>query len=268
MARFNTSLAVQITDDFGRQVSFPIPFKIHRAAPIPEGFYQDRGARSLCPAPSEFEYRYILATFLNAQIPDGGTFKYPIPNRTGDTGIIALAKALTALGALCIDVVGERWTRVTNSVFAGTPPTFRTTPYDDIPGEPDKTSVDFQYSSDIIAEIGGIITLSTNYETLPEVLANTSSGCLLNPQVKQGVSVCSDSSLGIEPRRFNWKAAATDSQGGNTVDGIIARQSIVSNSASEQIINCLQNIAPNIYCSGYQGESIRNLQNLVNLTSA
>ncbi len=266
MARINTSLAVTYTNDFGQQSVTPIPFKIHRDAPIPDGFYQDRPSGVLCSAGVPYRTRYIRATFLNQNIPNGGTFQYPVPNRSGATGIIALATALNALGALCLDLVGERWNLVTNSVFGGDVPNFRTTPYDNIPGEPDKTSVTYTYNSDIAASIGGQFTLSTSYETLPTILATASSECLINAQEKQGVSICSGSALGVKPRRFLWKAGATDTESGQTIDGTIARQSIISSATPSQAIDCLREIAPAVFCSGYRGEDIRNIQNIASLT--
>lgn len=266
MARINIDLAHFYVNDFGQQVTRPIPFKIHRDAPIPPNYYTNRPPRGLCTAGSlPYRPRYLLASFEDVGGVTG-KFRYPVQTKTGPNGILPLATALVSLGATCLDLVGERWNLVTGSVFPGTPPTYRTAPYDNIPGEPDKTSVTYAYDSDIADAIGGQFTLSTSFETIPEELANVSANCLVGLRVKQGVSICSGSALGIRPRRLLWKAGATNTENGNTIDGTIARQSIVSSAVSPQLILCLTEIAPSIFCAGYRGEDIKNIQNIASLT--
>ncbi len=266
MARFNTSLAVVYTTDFDVTISSPINFKISQAAPIPDGFYSNRPTRNVCPSSQGFSTRALLATFINQQVPDGGTFRYPVPTRTGITGIFALAQSLVQLGAICIDLEGEVFTNVPNSQIPSGTPVYRRTPYTNIPGQPDKTVVTYDYDSDLAAQLGGTQNFSTNFETLPEALANISRGCLNNSQVRNSNGVCSGGGVNLEPRKFIWYADASDSLDGSTVDGTIARQSIVSSFPGIDIQECLLNIAPAIYCARYEGESFRNLQNAISLT--
>lgn len=265
MARIRTDLAHQYVNDFGQQAIRPVPFKIHRDAPIPADYYTNRVGRGGCGSANlPYKPRYLLATFEDVNGVNG-SFKYPVQTKAGTNGIIELATALITLGASCIDLVGERWNLVTGSVFPGAAPSYRTAPYGNIPGEPEKTSVNYTYNSDIAANIGGQFILSTSFETLPTELASVSANCLIGVQEKQGVSICSGSSLGIKPRRFLWKAGATDSANGTTIDGTISRQSIVSSADSPLIITCLQQIAPFIFCAGYRGEDINNVQNIASL---
>lgn len=265
MARFNTSLALQYVTDFGQTIATPINFKIHQAAPIPNGFYVPRLGNNPCPVGSRLSTRALLATFVLNEAGDTGQFRYPVPLKVGGSGIFALAQALTGLGAICIDLVGERWIRVPNSQLGGIVPSYRTTPYTNIPGEPNKTVVSYQYDSDVSAQLGGQQNFSTNYETLPVELASVSSNCLTNPQERNGSGVCGTGDSGIEPRKLLWQAEASDSPDGSTIDGIISRQSIVSAATDAELRQCLVDIADSVYCAGYEGESIRNLQSLIAL---
>lgn len=263
MARFNTSLAVEYVDDFGFESLQPLPFRIHADAPIPNDFYVSRPASNVCGSSSvPYETRAIRAYF-NLSQNRTASFRYPIPTKIGDTGIEALGQALINLGAVCLDLIGERWVLVTNRIFDGNPPSFRTVPISGVPGEPEKESIFYDYISDLTGSLPNAIQLSTNYETEPTALANVSRSCLLNVQVKRGTSICTGTALGINPRRFLWRAARQDSPDVVQVDGLISRQSIISSNIGDAAINCLRDIAGEIYCTGYEGESIRNLQNII-----
>ncbi len=263
MARVRTDLAVNYISDF-LITNFRVPFKIHQDAPIPDNFYVPRTGNSVCGAASlPYKTRRLRAYFPNVG-DDGSSFEYPVPQNGGTQGIVALSNALIGLGAECVDLIGERWNLVTNIVFNGVNvPTYRNTPYGNIPGNPEKTSVNYIYFSDLGSALGGSITLSTSYESEPIELAAASAQCLQGAEEKQAASICSGSALGIKPRRYLWKAARSDSPESNVVTGTIARQSIISGLENAPLLQCLRDIAPSVYCSGYQGEDVRNLQNLI-----
>lgn len=272
MARVNSTLGVIYTDDFGRTQDYPLPFKIHADAPLPDDYYVDRTQIPCTSAGSGFKMRKIFATFTptqdNADLPNG-TFEYPVKTVRGDDGILNLAKKLIALGAICIDVQGEKWLRVGKGVIGSTDD-FKSEPYTDIPGEPDKEGYIYTYQSDV-EEVGEDLTLSVSVEKLPEILRDAQIDCLLDAVKKDPSSktICSVGSLGISPRRFIIQALSRSAEAeANNIpaDGTVVRNSIVSEWESEAHKECGSGLVTIAYCLGYRGENIKNLQELVDLS--
>ena len=273
MARIKATLGVEYTDDFGNESPTPIPFKIHADAPIPDDFYVPREQVVCTGGGTGFKMRKLKATFAKTDsFPDvpNGTFEYPVPTRRDSTGIVALGQALFQLGAICIDLDGEKWIRIGKGVIGSTK-NFKVTPYTDIPGEPEKTGYNYTYDSDV-AEVGTNLAFSVSVETLPESLKNAQISCLANAveKVAGSKSICAGGSQGITPRYFILQALSRSPEavsGNLPPDGTVIRKVNVSAFPANDHKTCGDGLVELAYCLGYKGESIRNLHELVNLNT-
>ena len=119
MPLFNTDLMMATyTNDFGVDAE-NVPIKLTTEAPIPAGIYADRPT-TVCPSLGNlFRPRRLVAIF-----PEG-VHEYPVATIGG---IPALVTALKTAGAICIDLEGEKWSNVPNTVL--TNPAFINTPYE------------------------------------------------------------------------------------------------------------------------------------------
>jgi hypothetical protein len=204
MAKINVSkmLTTYVTD-FGSTYT-NLGVKWTTEAPVPT-YYVDRVGVTCGANRLPFRPRYLKAIF------SFGVHKYPVGQISE---ILTLKDALIALGASCIDLIGEKWGTVPGSILGN--PTFKTTPYAaaDVTGAGDKLFSSFDYSSDVL----GANRLGTVFEAVPSALfiaaraaaAGTGTGKAPTP-----------SSLGLQLRRFIMKADVDD-------DTTVARQSILS----------------------------------------
>ena len=115
MAKYNTSkMLASYTSDFG-DIYTNIPVRWTAEAFEPAGIYTDRVAG--CGNTLAFEPRYLLAQFPT------GAHKYAVPT-VGD--ILTMKNALVTAGALCVDLVGEKWSNVPENLLGGL--TYKSTP--------------------------------------------------------------------------------------------------------------------------------------------
>ena len=249
MPLFNVSkMMATYTTDFGSTAN-NVAVKLTTEAPIPTGFYADRPTGINCSsAGSLYTPRRLVATF------DFGIHEYPVDSIAN---IPARVTALEAAGAICIDLVGEKWVNVPSTLI--TNPNFISTPYPTGDGS-DNTAVDgtndkqvgsYDYTSDLTAL--GTVSLRYNIETRPSAVATAQLSCLANA-VQGEASFCSASVLGIKPRYFVIKAAV---DGGRTM----SRQAKVSDNTD--LATCGGDLSSVAFCLGYQGESIKGIHNLI-----
>lgn len=239
MAKQNTGLMLATyTTDFNTTIT-NIPLKFSADAPIPTGFYVAKTGNCTFPK-LKLNPRYILAKFAT------GVHKYIVPS-IGN--INTLKTALITAGALCMDLYGETWTRVPNSVLSDPAPTPKAAPYAaaDITGAGDRETGSFNYVSDLL----GTVKAGYNYEAAPAALLTLQKTGLTSSAVGTGVQ--NRESLGIEPRHYIMKADVDD---GTT----IARKAHISELGD--LATDADTIAPGAYYLAYQGENVYAIHEL------
>ena len=231
MAKQNTSkMVATYTTDFNTTVT-NIPVRWSSQAPEITGFYADRVA-GCGAARLAFSPRYIKATFAN------GVHKYVVP---ATSNISTMKTALITAGALCLDLYGETWNRVPNSVLNDPAPTPKAAPYAaaDITGFGDKETGTFDYTS----EVFGLVKAGYAAEAAPVALLTAAKAGLVNSAAGTGVQ--NRDSLNIEPRHFLINADVDD-------DTRIVRRANLS--LIGELANYADNIAPAGYYLSYRGE--------------
>jgi hypothetical protein len=252
MAQINAKLQMpSYTDDFGNTYE-NIPFKIGNGANV-EGFgYTNRPNTIICSPAQLFTPRRLRATFNT-----GSSHTYPVPTQDDIKTYINL---LTEKGALCIDLIGEEWNLITEKAIGAA--TYKTTPYTDIAKSGVKEVGTYTYTSDVLASA---ITLGYRFESTPTSLLDAQKGCLENISKSKGI--CSGSGIGIKPRRFTIMALSQN-DGDDDATAKVMRQVPVSAKAAAQVKACGVKAAPASYCLAYDGETIRNVHNLVEAAPA
>ncbi len=232
MAKQNTTkMVATYTTDFNTQVT-NLPVRWSSEAPVPDGIYADR--TGICNAARiNFTPRYFNATF------DNGVHKYVVPSQ----GAIDTVKtALITAGALCLDLIGESWGRLTPVVFPDPAPSFKSAPYDaaEITGDGDRETGQFDYTSEVL----GTVKAGYNVEAAPAALLTAGKAGLVNAAVGTGVQ--NRDVLNIDPRHFVIYGDVDD---GTTV-ARRANASVIGNLGTY-----ISSIASAGYYLSYQGES-------------
>lgn len=251
MAQVNATLTVPLyTDDFGFTYT-NFNFKIGNGAPIPESFgYQPRPDTVICQS------RNVKMRVLKAYFEDGTVHEYPV-NLRSNIEVFATALKSTTPKAVCVELIGEKWSIVPKSVYGDGVP--KAAPYTDIAKSAVKESGTFSYSSDI----SGLGQLDIRYaaETTPAALLAAQKACLVSPKPK-AKSVCSGSALGIEARKFIGKALSTN-EGDTTPQNTVIRDVKIGYVEADQVKTCAAAAITAFYCMGYKGESIRDVLQLI-----
>lgn len=243
------------TDDFG--IVYPhVPVKFGNdvdEATLNQLGYTLRLEKTPCSASprSGFTLRHFVATF-----ESGAKHKFPF-DASNPGAYTTFYNGLIAVGAICIDLVGESH-RILTQKELGQALTYKNTPYTDIPARADKTSYTYNYSSSILTNA---ISLTTPIETLPTALNTAQTGCLGQTSTEKGI--CSGSRLGIKPRHFIIEALSKATVAGVTSSGKVSRKAITVSGTPADLKACAVKLASAAYCLGYQGESIKNVQNLL-----
>ena len=236
MAKQNTSkMVATYTTDFNTTIT-NIPVRWSSEAPVPATFYADRV--SVCSFPQiGLTPRYIKATF------PFGIHKYVVPN---SGNIATLKTALISAGALCLDLIGEYWSKVPNSQLNSPPPPFKSTPYAaaDITGDGARETGTFTYVSEVI----GSVTAGYAAEAAPAALLTAAKAGLDSAAVGKGIS--NRETLNIEPRHYTIYANVDD-------DTTVARKALLSQLG--QLANYADSIAGAAFYISYQGENAYSL---------
>lgn len=298
MARTNARYWMpKYLDDFGNEYQ-NLSFKIKEDAPkfsdvaqvgfLTSSIYTPRGDAPPCSNAAYFEPRHLLATFNN-----GMRIKFPVPRPDVITPMIKVLKPSVLANfvpgegeneAICIDLVGERWSLVPPSIVGLTQAKMRQNPLNagnaigplgliggDFEATPGKTSYSYDYSSDV-SEVGKI-SLKFAIQNDSDLLHGCQREGMTNYSDNPSASICSATSLGITARRFIIKAAAeVDTNfilpGGNKgytvsraapvsgIDGNILPGSDQAKSVADAIRKCAQ-------CLGWEGEDIARVDLLV-----
>jgi hypothetical protein len=247
MAQVNAKLQMPTyTDDFGNTYE-NVTFKIGNGANV-EGFdYTNRSTTIICPPAALFSPRKLRATFNT-----GASHFYPVPTQEK---IKAYINNLLGKGALCIDLIGEDWNLITERAIGAA--TYKDTPYTDIPKSGLKEVGTYRYNSDVLASV---ITLGYRFEQTPPTLLDAQKACLENISPSKGI--CSGAPIGIKPRRFTIMALSQN-EGDQTATAKVVRQVPISSKVVQEIKDCGKKAALAAYCLAYNGETIRNVHNLV-----
>lgn len=214
--------------------------------------YENRAVASLCPVTARFTPRHLEAIF-----PNGAKHKFIIDTSDGDA-FTKFVKCLIDAQAVCINLIGEKYRLLTEKDIGKVD--YKTTPYTDIPNKASKKTYRYTYSSDVLKTE---ITLATPIETLPTTLNEAQTACLGTTKTDKGI--CSGAGLGITPRRFVIQAINEKVIPG--IDGKkygdVSRYAPVALRSPQDLKDCAKKIATAAYCLGYEGESIKNIQDLI-----
>lgn len=237
MVKMTTGQIDTYTDDLGRAVP-NYRFKIREDKLPVSGF--NAAPDGICLGGSGvFKHRHLLAEY-----PDGSAIQYPVAN------FLTLAAQLAVIigdGANCVHLVGESWSFIPPNLLGGAAPT-RT----EYPEQPDgKTQIEtgtFEYTSDVL----GAVTARYKMETDPDAIFQAVKGCLANPIA--GTTPCTITGQ-IQPRSAVVIA--------NRVGGKQYARKTSPQGRGAPIIDCGTALLGVGLCVRYQGESVRNIQNIV-----
>lgn len=246
MSRYNVSREMGIyEDDFGNQYEH-VPVRIQSNAPAIEALYQPRDSGACSPS------RYFSPRYLKATFADGRVLKYPVAFETSVKGNAAILKAQ---GAVCLDYVGEKWNFIFGSVVGGNL-SYKAGNYTGLIASKKFDTGSFTYTSEL--GLNGIIVINAPFRVPSndngELKACQTRG-LESPVDSTGI--CTPSGL-IVPRYLIIKANAIDADGHN---GKVVRKALISlkaslNTTAVEIAGCAN-------CLGYQGESVKGVENLI-----
>jgi hypothetical protein len=240
--------------------------------------YEDRVGSCGCPL-RFLEMRHLVATFGPDKDKEKNCLqvKFPVPKISD---IASYVKKLTDCGAICIDLVGERW-QVVPAAYKGE--TLYTPSYDLIELKKGRFSAKLsgrmkEYDADITGEFIPKVAIEVDPIKLAGILVGTEpqqdedsgayevtgneSGCT-GKLVKQ--DACSPAD--ISPRYITLL-------GSSTYEGISDEQKKTSRrfnrkvpvKKASEVLTCIKNISngfKGINCYGYQGESISRIDLLV-----
>lgn len=206
------------------------------------------GVTNLCPPSSLFKMRYLKATFEDGGTPGrrGSQIQFPV-NSPDPVSIEADVTALKACGAVCIDLIGERWTVVPPSLGNYTVGTDQMVLDND--GEfADKRAGRAIYSSDAL---GANQIVNVAYEIEPVALSSVIDGCV-GPIDEQAACLIA----GISPRRAIAKGSVANATNPKATFSRAAPIRILS-----EVQDCISNVGnlPFVQCVGYRGENIRRI---------
>lgn len=193
-----------------------------------------------CPVSEGMRMRHLKATFPDPSDPTN-FFTVQIPVAGADPATIeAEAVAIRALGAVCIDFVGERWSLVPG---IGTPGVQYTL-------DPALEYVSVNYSYNVQSYTTTAQILKVSIENRNAGLFTAQTNCLT---LGAAPTVCNTFTKGFKPRAGILKARNAGS------GGIISRRAIFSTNNMADIRSCLEALNPEGQCIGYEGEIHRNL---------
>lgn len=245
MSRYDTShMIAEYEDDFGNKYK-NVPFKIQLGAPYLT-YYASRSGGS-CGGSLPFKTRRLVALF-----EDGRKLIYPVAK---ESEVKTVTQNLVAQGALCVDLIGEKWGVLTGPVVGGDL-NYRITPYNGLTASKTYIVGGYDYTSEL-----GLTGLET--VRLPVRIPNDGSqelysaqqGCLEN--FETSVGICSAGNL-VKARHLIIQARAIDSD--TTDPKSVIRKAFVS--VKGDLAQCATQSAEAAFCLGYQGESINNIHRL------
>lgn len=237
MVKMTTGQIDTYTDDLGRAVP-NYRFKIREDKLDVSGF--NAAPDGICLGGSGvFKHRHLLAEY-----PDGSAIQYPVANFLALVGQVV---TIIADGANCVHLIGERWSFIPPNLLGGAAPT-RTVYAEQPDGKTQIETGTYDYTSDVL----GAVTARYKMETNPDPIFQAVRGCLANPIA--GATPCTITGQ-ITPR-FTTVIANRD--GGKQYTRKTSPQE-----RGAPIIACGTALLGVGLCVRYEGESVRNIQNLV-----
>lgn len=235
-----TPLVMQnYTDDLGRSYE-NVKFKIkteYSSGPTATLFGYRLPENQVCATARFFAPRYLLASFSVNGRPE--KIKFPVPRTEQiEPGL----RALKQIRAVCVDLVGEKWSLIPPSLgYTPSNPTYT------LPQDSSKTSGTFRYQSDVL---GSNLRAKFAVEIAPDALSTQILNAFCMPDIQEN-DICAATFEGFQTRRF--VATAKNENGGS-----IVRQAPLTSLAG--VPTCLGQIGARASCVGYLGESVKNLQ--------
>lgn len=250
MPKMTPLVVTQYTSDIAGATYDNVGFKLRTGfddCTTALGMYDDP-LDTLCPPSKFFSMRHLVATFDDGGTPGrrGARIKFPVSSPSV-LDITAAVLALKACGAVCIDLVGERWTVVPPSIGGYTAGADKMVLNND--GKmAEKKSGRINYTSDAA---GANQLVNVAYELEPVALSNAIDGCV-GPLDDSPACVLA----GISPRRGIAKGAVVNA---DNPKATFARTAPIRSLAEVQ--NCIATVGnlPFVQCMGYRGENIRRV---------
>jgi len=250
MPKMSSLVVTQYTSDIAGTTYDNVGFKIRTGfddCTTAIGAYDD-SVDSLCPPSRFFAMRHLVATFDDGGTPGrrGSRIKFPVASPS-TLDITAAVLALKACGAVCIDLVGEKWTVVPPSIGGYSAGADKMVLNND--GEmADKKSGRILYSSDAA---GANQLVNVAYEIEPVALSNAIDGCVGTLDESPACVLA-----GIRPRRGIAKGAVVNADNPKATFSRVAPIRALA-----EVQNCISTVGnlPFVQCMGYQGESIRRV---------
>lgn len=257
MANVNaTRQLTSYTDDFGRTYT-NLPFKIsefYANNPAFQGQWSDRQAAIPCSPGSLFTTRRLVVTFLRNDDVAGIVYeRIQMPVATRAAVLPTVQALLQQANVICIDYEGERWTSLPGS-FLPQGVSFNPLATIEVGLSATKVSGTISYEAEYS---GGTVTTSYRIERFPESVSDTFVQCVDDFTVN---ALCSDAA-DITTRRLIVKARKFFD--GEVRPGTVVRSVPISRESSSDILTCLALVAPIVVCAGYEGEKVKNVQNLI-----
>lgn len=221
---------VSYLDDFGETHQFNVKIRDDMAAKVP---WYLPAVDVDCGVTKIFTPRHFKATYR-----DGSTIQIVVPNVAGmDARIKEIWDPTDPDKAVCVDLVGEKWTLRPGKGTAGitySPPSARSP----------KITGTIQYTADVI---NGVMSAKVAIEQEPAALVGGVTGCYepVTPNTP-----CTAATAGFRTRHFVAMAP------NGTTGGMIVRKVPAKNPAD--LISCENGVAAVALCVGYKGESVRN----------
>lgn len=251
MAQVNASyqLAEYVSDFGGEFPSVPLKFGNNvEISLLTDLGYSLRPDGQACGSTGFFDLRFLRATFGTGEV-----HQFPV-NRDS---IVTAKTTLVAAGAVCIDLVGEKHTILTPK-DVGELTYSADAAYLDIPKRGKKKTYVYKYNSDVLT---AEIDLNVAVEIEPEALNTAQTSCL--GETSDIGAICSGAGLGIKPRHLILFHRSINQVGTVSVPAKVVRNINISLKEASDIISCAEGAASAALCFGYQGESIKNLENLI-----
>jgi hypothetical protein len=257
---------VDYVNDFGvhfANVKFKISDKVGLDPLIAPGYYQLR-VPSACPTAANLRVRKLIVCY-----SDGSKIEFPCPSQTDITGMYNILKdykpsvAGVTLTAITIALKGEEYGYLTNKAV-GTPLTFDTTNTKLALGSTSKkTSYTYDYQSDAVSGLlHPKLAVTDHTEGDTYNLAEIQIGCMTDPKTNQK-GPCSTAALGITPRHLVLVHASSTTNSDEVKPTTVVRTVPISSKSFADAKTCSVKTALKSLCLKYQGESIKNLENLL-----
>ncbi|MBW4619319.1 MAG: hypothetical protein KME17_08165 [Cyanosarcina radialis HA8281-LM2] len=252
MAKMLVQQLTEYFDDLGNKHK-NVRFKMRDGFETFAGALYSLPVNKKCSVSKIYEMRYLHATF-EAENTDGGgvgidgaRIKFPVPSPDADV-IKEMVLQLRTKGAVCIDYVGERWSKIPYVLFNGTAPDRTSHLLINKGVFADKKAGRATIISDVL---GRNQLVNVAYEINPAELSDKFVGCIGDLEEDRA---CITSTIKCRYATVRGRAKASESEGTPVVP-LIRKVPIKTR---DDIGSCLQTLSgvKGVECLDYHGESV------------